>query len=110
MCYFDDWDVNIDSVSELGVHCVHTTNGMTREAFDEALEIFGLNGMLSYTTERNGMQWNKSERDTPCLIESSVNSRTVKRVKNANKQRKISGPQLSTTLDSIFSSHCVVIP
>lgn len=43
MCFFDDNDFNISSVSLLGVQCFHTPHGMTREVWGEALETFGLN-------------------------------------------------------------------
>lgn len=43
MCFFDDYDLNIETVSSLGVKCIHTPNGMTKDAWEEALGIFGLN-------------------------------------------------------------------
>ena len=43
MCFFDDYDLNIEAVSSLGVHCFHTPNGVTKDAWNEALGIFGLN-------------------------------------------------------------------
>eukprot|EP01083_Nonionella_stella_P220148 787958_1 len=43
MCFFDDYDLNIDNVSTLGVKCVHTPNGMNRESWEEGLGLFGLN-------------------------------------------------------------------
>ncbi len=43
MCFFDDYMLNIDSVSSLGVTCIHTPNGMTKDAWDEALSLFDLN-------------------------------------------------------------------
>jgi len=43
MLFFDDYDLNIESVGSLGVRCVQTPNGMTRDAWEEGLELFGLN-------------------------------------------------------------------
>eukprot|EP00558_Chaetoceros_sp_UNC1202_P005537 CAMPEP_0197242388 /NCGR_PEP_ID=MMETSP1429-20130617/8156_1 /TAXON_ID=49237 /ORGANISM="Chaetoceros sp., Strain UNC1202" /LENGTH=173 /DNA_ID=CAMNT_0042702415 /DNA_START=76 /DNA_END=597 /DNA_ORIENTATION=+ len=43
MLFFDDYDLNIDSVSSLGVKCVHTPSGMTRERWEEGLSRFNLN-------------------------------------------------------------------
>lgn len=43
MCFFDDYDFNINSVGSLGVRCFHTPRGMTREVWDEAMNSFGLN-------------------------------------------------------------------
>jgi magnesium-dependent phosphatase-1 len=43
MLFFDDYDLNIESVGSLGVRCIHTPNGMTRDAWDEGIEMFGLN-------------------------------------------------------------------
>jgi magnesium-dependent phosphatase 1 len=43
MLFFDDYDLNIESVGSLGVKCIHTPNGMTRDAWDEGMELFGLN-------------------------------------------------------------------
>ena len=43
MLFFDDYDLNIVSVGSLGVRCIHTPNGITRDAWDEGKEMFGLN-------------------------------------------------------------------
>lgn len=43
MLFFDDYDLNIENVGSLGVRCIHTPNGMTRDAWDEGKECFGLN-------------------------------------------------------------------
>lgn len=40
MCFFDDTHSNILSVAELGVKCIHTPKGMTREAWNQALDMF----------------------------------------------------------------------
>ena len=43
MLFFDDWDYNIESVGSLGVKCVHTPHGMTKDAWEEGIGLFGLN-------------------------------------------------------------------
>jgi magnesium-dependent phosphatase 1 len=43
MCFFDDYDLNINNVSSLGVKCFHTPRGMTKDSWDDALNTFGLN-------------------------------------------------------------------
>lgn len=43
MLFFDDWDFNIESVSSLGVKCIHTPHGMTKDAWEEGIGLFGLN-------------------------------------------------------------------
>ena len=43
MAFFDDYDLNINSVSTLGVKCFHTPYGMSREVWNEALDTLGLN-------------------------------------------------------------------
>ena len=43
MCFFDDYDLNINSVGSLGVKCYHTPHGMTVNAWEDALKTFGLN-------------------------------------------------------------------
>ncbi len=43
MCFFDDYDLNIKSVSSLGVKCFHTPQGMTKGIWEEALDSFELN-------------------------------------------------------------------
>ena len=40
MCFFDDTHSNILSVSQLGVKCVHTPKGVTRDAWKKALDMF----------------------------------------------------------------------
>eukprot|EP00957_Ditylum_brightwellii_P205580 15344480-Ditylum_brightwellii.AAC.1 len=40
MCFFDNEQWNIHSVAQLGVKCIYTPEGMTREAWIEALEMF----------------------------------------------------------------------
>jgi magnesium-dependent phosphatase 1 len=40
MCFFDDTRSNILSVSQLGVKCVHTPSGLTRDAWKKALDMF----------------------------------------------------------------------
>ena len=40
MVFFDNEYGNIQSVKTLGVKCVYTPNGMTREAWDNALNMF----------------------------------------------------------------------
>lgn len=40
MCFFDDTHSNILSVSRLGVKCVHTPKGMTKDYWDQALAMF----------------------------------------------------------------------
>lgn len=40
MAFFDNEHWNIRSVSQLGVKCVHTPDGMTKEAWREAMEHF----------------------------------------------------------------------
>ena len=40
MCFFDDTYSNILSVSQLGVKCVHTPKGVTRDAWKKALYMF----------------------------------------------------------------------
>jgi len=42
MVFFDNEMRNITSVQKLGVKCIYTPDGMTRGAWDEALEMFGL--------------------------------------------------------------------
>jgi len=42
MCFFDNEHWNIRGVSQLGVKCFHTPDGMTKEAWNEALETFGV--------------------------------------------------------------------
>ena len=42
MCFFDNEIGNIRSVSKLGVTCIYTPNGMTREAWEEALRLHGM--------------------------------------------------------------------
>jgi magnesium-dependent phosphatase 1 len=42
MVFFDNEIGNIRSVKQLGVKCVYTPDGMTREAWDNALELFEL--------------------------------------------------------------------
>mmetsp|Transcript_14823 Transcript_14823/g.34322 ORF Transcript_14823/g.34322 Transcript_14823/m.34322 type:complete len:96 (-) Transcript_14823:592-879(-) len=52
MCFFDDYEANIDSVGALGVvHCFHTPRGMTMKVWEEALEHFGLG-------PAGGTKWN----------------------------------------------------
>ena len=43
MCFFDDYDVNIESVGSLGVKCFHTPHGMTKDIWNSALDVFELN-------------------------------------------------------------------
>jgi magnesium-dependent phosphatase 1 len=43
MAFFDNEMRNIQSVQELGVKCFYTPDGMTRESWHEAKEVFGLN-------------------------------------------------------------------
>jgi len=43
MLFFDDYDLNIETVSSLGVICIHTPHGMTRDAWEEGMETFSLN-------------------------------------------------------------------
>jgi magnesium-dependent phosphatase 1 len=40
MCFFDNEYWNIQSVGNLGVKCFHTPNGMTEEAWNQALQEF----------------------------------------------------------------------
>jgi len=40
MCFFDNEEWNIVSVRKLGVKCIYTPNGMTRQAWDDALGMF----------------------------------------------------------------------
>jgi magnesium-dependent phosphatase 1 len=42
MAFFDNEFWNIKSVSNLGVKCFHTPNGMTHEAWNEALQEFSM--------------------------------------------------------------------
>lgn len=42
MCFFDNEHGNIRSVSKLGVKCLYTPDGMTREAWREALGMFDM--------------------------------------------------------------------
>lgn len=42
MCFFDNEHWNIQSVSGLGVKCYHTPKGMTKDAWNLALDEFGL--------------------------------------------------------------------
>ena len=42
MCFFDNEFWNIQSVKQLGVKCFHTPNGMTQEAWNQALKQFGI--------------------------------------------------------------------
>ena len=42
MCFFDNEHWNIRGVSDLGVKCFHTPEGMTRAAWEEALNSFGI--------------------------------------------------------------------
>ena len=42
MVFFDNERRNIISVQELGVKCVYTPDGMTKEAWHTALEMFGM--------------------------------------------------------------------
>jgi len=43
MCFFDDYDLNINNVRTLGVKCFHTPFGMTRDIWEDALDTFDLN-------------------------------------------------------------------
>ena len=43
MCFFDDYDLNINNVRTLGVKCFHTPKGMTIDIWEEALGTFDLN-------------------------------------------------------------------
>ena len=40
--FFDNELRNIRSVEKLGVVCIYTPDGMTRDAWHQALEVFGL--------------------------------------------------------------------
>ncbi len=42
MVFFDNEMRNITSVQKLGVKCIYTPDGMTRDAWEEALEAFGM--------------------------------------------------------------------
>jgi len=42
MAFFDNEHWNIQSVSQLGVKCYHTPNGMTRNVWHQCLEDFGM--------------------------------------------------------------------
>lgn len=42
MVFFDNEYWNIESVSRMGVKCYHTPEGMTKEAWSQALEDFGM--------------------------------------------------------------------
>lgn len=42
MVFFDNEWGNIVSVKQLGVKCIYTPEGMTREAWHEALQLFGM--------------------------------------------------------------------
>ena len=42
MLFFDDYDLNIESVGSLGVRCVHTPNGMTKDSWDQGIDMFDL--------------------------------------------------------------------
>ena len=42
MVFFDNEMRNITSVKKLGVKCVYTPDGMTRQAWHEALSMFGM--------------------------------------------------------------------
>jgi magnesium-dependent phosphatase 1 len=42
MVFFDNEYSNITSVQKLGVKCIYTPNGMTKEAWDDALIMFNL--------------------------------------------------------------------
>ena len=42
MAFFDNEYWNIQSVSSLGVKCYHTPDGMTKEAWVQALEDFDM--------------------------------------------------------------------
>mmetsp|Transcript_10434 Transcript_10434/g.22310 ORF Transcript_10434/g.22310 Transcript_10434/m.22310 type:complete len:196 (+) Transcript_10434:292-879(+) len=42
MCFFDNEYWNVQSVSQLGVKCFHTPDGMTRDAWEKALREFGM--------------------------------------------------------------------
>ena len=42
MCFFDNEHWNIRGVSQLGVKCFHTPDGMTVEAWNSALDAFGI--------------------------------------------------------------------
>lgn len=42
MVFFDNESRNINSVKQLGVKCIYTPDGMTRQHWDDALEMFGL--------------------------------------------------------------------
>ena len=42
MCFFDNEHRNIVSVSQLGVKCIYTPDGMTKDAWNEALRHFNL--------------------------------------------------------------------
>ena len=41
--FFDDSDFYIESAGSLGVKCVHTPKGMTLDAWNKEIELFGLN-------------------------------------------------------------------
>ena len=43
MCFFDDYDFNIESVASRGVKCFHTPRGMTKDIWFSALDEFNLN-------------------------------------------------------------------
>jgi len=40
MIFYDDWDVNLHEVSQLGVLCCHCPNGMTLDIFQTSLQRF----------------------------------------------------------------------
>ena len=43
MIFFDNEMINIRHVSELGVCCVHCPNGMTKEIWQQGLEMYNMN-------------------------------------------------------------------
>jgi magnesium-dependent phosphatase 1 len=42
MCFFDNEEWNILSVAPLGVKCIHTPDGMTRDDWKKALSMFDM--------------------------------------------------------------------
>ena len=58
MLFFDDWDFNIENASILGVKCIHTPNGMTKDAWDEGIGLFGLN-WTDVNFQSNKMEWKR---------------------------------------------------
>jgi magnesium-dependent phosphatase 1 len=55
MVFFDNDMSNIQSIKQLGVKCFYTPDGMTREAWDDALKLFELDSERNTASEDQKM-------------------------------------------------------